>query len=39
MTMRPSGNGALSAGQRVSFGFTVQHDGNWTWPSVRCTAS
>ncbi|KQY46216.1 endo-1,4-beta-xylanase [Cellulomonas sp. Root137] len=39
MTMRPSGSGALSAGQTTSFGFTVQHGGNWTWPSLTCTAS
>ncbi|WP_421735852.1 endo-1,4-beta-xylanase [Cellulomonas sp.] len=39
MTMRPSGSGAISAGQTTSFGFTVQHGGNWTWPSLTCTAS
>ena len=39
MTMKPSGSGALSAGQTTSFGFTVQHGGNWTWPSVTCSAS
>ncbi|WP_186814892.1 endo-1,4-beta-xylanase, partial [Cellulomonas terrae] len=39
MTMRPNGSGALSAGQTTSFGFTVQHGGNWTWPSVTCSAS
>ncbi|WP_309134007.1 endo-1,4-beta-xylanase [Cellulomonas sp.] len=39
MTMRPSGGGALAAGQTVSFGFTVQHGGNWTWPSISCAAS
>lgn len=39
MTMRPNGSGALSAGQTTSFGFTVQHGGTWTWPSVTCTAS
>ena len=39
MVMRPAGNGALANGQTVSFGFTVQHGGNWTWPSVSCQAS
>ena len=39
MTMRPSGNGALAAGQTATFGFTVQHGGTWTWPSLTCTAS
>jgi endo-1,4-beta-xylanase len=39
MTMRPNGSGALAAGQTTSFGFTVQHGGNWTWPSVTCAAS
>ncbi|WP_163274570.1 endo-1,4-beta-xylanase [Cellulomonas iranensis] len=39
MTMRPSGSGALAAGQTVSFGFTVQHNGNWTWPTLTCSAS
>ncbi|MCR6688600.1 endo-1,4-beta-xylanase [Cellulomonas sp.] len=39
MTVRPSGNGALASGQTTSFGFTVQHNGNWTWPSVTCVAS
>ena len=39
MTMRPSGSGALSSGQTTSFGFTVQHNGTWTWPSVTCAAS
>jgi len=39
MIMKPNGNGVLSAGQTVSFGFTVLHGGNWTWPGVTCTAS
>jgi peptidoglycan/xylan/chitin deacetylase (PgdA/CDA1 family) len=29
MTARPNGNGN-------TFGFTVQHGGNWSWPSLRC---
>jgi endo-1,4-beta-xylanase len=32
MTARPSGAGN-------SFGFTVQHGGNWTWPSLTCRAT
>jgi len=39
MVMRPNGSGALSDGQTASFGFTVQHGGNWAWPAVSCTAS
>lgn len=35
--MRPQGNGYLAPGASTSFGFTVQHGGNWTWPSVNCT--
>jgi endo-1,4-beta-xylanase len=29
MTARPNGNGN-------SFGFTVQHGGNWAWPALTC---
>ncbi|MFC4063356.1 endo-1,4-beta-xylanase [Actinoplanes subglobosus] len=29
MTGRPNGNGN-------SFGFTVQHGGNWSWPALTC---
>ncbi|GAA2446758.1 endo-1,4-beta-xylanase [Streptomyces macrosporus] len=40
MTMRPNGNGTLSAGSSTSFGFTVMANGNWTAPRLgACTAS
>ncbi|GAB2622298.1 endo-1,4-beta-xylanase [Streptomyces capparidis] len=40
MTMKPSGNGAVSAGGSTSFGFTVMANGNWSTPVVgSCTAS
>ena len=29
MTARPNGNGNV-------FGFTIQHGGNWNWPSLTC---
>jgi endo-1,4-beta-xylanase len=31
MTAKPNGNGNV-------FGFTVQHNGNWTWPGLSCQA-
>lgn len=30
MTARPNGNGN-------TFGFTIQHNGNWSWPTLTCT--
>ena len=32
MTARPNGAGN-------TFGFTVQHGGDWTWPSLGCRAA
>ncbi|BAL86200.1 putative polysaccharide deacetylase [Actinoplanes missouriensis 431] len=32
MTARPNGSGN-------TFGFTVMHGGNWTWPSLTCAAT
>jgi peptidoglycan/xylan/chitin deacetylase (PgdA/CDA1 family) len=32
MTARPNGNGN-------TFGFTVMHGGNWSWPSLSCTTT
>ncbi|MFB9601008.1 1,4-beta-xylanase, partial [Saccharothrix longispora] len=29
MTARPNGNGN-------TFGFTIQHGGNWNWPTISC---
>ena len=37
MVMRPAGNGYLEPGASTSFGFTVMHGGNWTWPQVGCS--
>lgn len=37
MTMKPAGNGTLAPGASTSFGFTIMHNGTWTWPSVTCS--
>jgi len=31
--------GSLGSGQSTTFGFTVMHGGNWSWPSISCSAS
>ncbi|GAB2931538.1 endo-1,4-beta-xylanase [Streptomyces mayteni] len=40
LTMRPNGNGSLTAGASTSFGFTVMANGNWTAPTLgSCVAT
>ncbi len=31
--------GSLANGQSTTFGFTVNHGGNWSWPQISCSAS
>ena len=39
MVVAPDGTAyaTLAPGATTSFGFTVQHGGNWTWPTVSCS--